>query len=78
MGVRGSWRTRWRQWLLLATAAGSALVLGVAAGLALFFSHQPRPTDQAAVLAAGGQTRNASENICAGLPTPSDLGGLGG
>ena len=37
--MRGSWWTRREQWLLMATASASALVIAIAGALALFFGH---------------------------------------
>lgn len=63
-GMLGSWRSRWRQWLLLAMATGSALVLGVAAGLALFFGH------------LNANIATQSMTVLGKLPPPSKAGVL--
>ena len=39
---------------------------------------ESHPTGPAGVPASGVQTRNAGENICSGLPSPNNLGMLGG
>jgi len=39
---------------------------------------KPHPAAPASVSASGVQTRNADENICSGLPSPNNLGELGG
>lgn len=125
-GMRPPWNRRlWaarRRWLVVATAAGSILVMALSAALQAFLGQLNRniatesmtvlgklpPPSKAGVLSiprdlivyrpscrervgggsagtdpAGGgsgpgvQTRNASQDICSGLPKPNNLGELG-
>jgi hypothetical protein len=70
-------RTARGRWLLVATAAASALVLALSAGLHAESRPVPKHPAPAGTSAPGVQTRNASENIYSGLPKPSDLGDIG-
>ena len=62
--MRGARWGRWQRWLLLATAAASALVLAATAGLSLFVSH------------LNGNIATQSMTVLGKLPPPSKAGVL--